>query len=119
MWPPRQSDGTAIISGSIAVIAGMIVRSLFIPQRPPQSISVHAAPAERSGGGGDCLPRILVGAVLLLVLAAAGASVARVRIVRRSLRLVGAVVAHDGRNVSILRKRGAPSRSVRPWAWSG
>jgi hypothetical protein len=45
----------------IACIAGMIARSLFVTQRPPQRISVHAAPAERSGGGSGCLPLILVG----------------------------------------------------------
>jgi hypothetical protein len=60
----------------------MIARSVFVTQCPPQRISVETASAKRGGGGG-CLPRILVG-VVLLVPAAGGASVARLWFVRRS-----------------------------------
>lgn len=56
--------------GGIAFVAGMIVRSLFIAQRPPQIIYVQAEPVERGGGG--CLPIILMGVVVLVLLLAAG-----------------------------------------------
>ena len=57
--------------GGIAFIAGIIVRSLFARQRLPQVIYVQPEPVERGGNG--CLPLILVGALLLLLLAAGGA----------------------------------------------
>jgi hypothetical protein len=61
-----------IVFGGIAFIAGIIVRSLFVTQRQPQVIYVQTEPVERGGGG--CLPLILIGAaVLVLLLAASGA----------------------------------------------
>jgi hypothetical protein len=61
-----------ILFGGIAFVAGIITRSLFAMQRPPQVIYVQTEPVERGGGG--CLPLILIGAaVLVLLLAASGA----------------------------------------------
>jgi len=57
--------------GGIAFIAGIIVRSLFGRQSPPRVIYVQPEPVERGGNG--CLPLILVGALLLLLLAAGSA----------------------------------------------
>jgi|GEM_PF-4270244 len=50
----------------IAFVAGIIARSLVIAP-PPRVIYVHAEPVERESGG--CLPIILMGAVILLLLA--------------------------------------------------
>jgi hypothetical protein len=61
-----------IFFGGIAFVAGLIARSLFVTQRQPQVIYVQTEPMEHSGGG--CLPLILIGAaVLVLLLAASGA----------------------------------------------
>jgi len=57
--------------GGIAFITGIIVRSLFGRQRLPQVIYIQPEPVERGGNG--CLPLMLVGALLLLLLAAGGA----------------------------------------------
>jgi hypothetical protein len=56
-----------IFFGGIAFVAGLIARSLFVTQRQPQVIYVQTEPVERSGGG--CLPLILIGAVVLLLIA--------------------------------------------------
>jgi hypothetical protein len=61
-----------IFFGGIAFVAGIIARSLFVTQRQPQVIYVQTEPVEHGGGG--CLPLILIGAVVLvLLLAASGA----------------------------------------------
>ncbi len=51
----------------IAFVAGMVARSLVITPPPPRVISVQTEPVERESRG--CLPIILVGAVVLLLLA--------------------------------------------------
>jgi hypothetical protein len=60
-----------ILFGGIAFVAGIITRSLFVMQRPPQVIYVQTEPVERGGG---CLPLILIGAVVLVLLLAAGSA---------------------------------------------
>jgi hypothetical protein len=55
----------------LAFVAGIIARSLFATPRQPQVIYVQAEPVERAGGG--CLPFILLGVILLVLLAASGA----------------------------------------------
>jgi hypothetical protein len=92
----------------------MIARSVVIPQRPPQIIYVQPAPVAHGGGVG-CLPLILVGA-MLLVPAAGGASVAHVRIVRRSLRRAGAagVIVCGGAAGCPRRRRALPGHRGTP-----
>jgi hypothetical protein len=58
-----------IFFGGIAFVAGLIARSLFVTQRQPQVIHVQTEPVERGGG---CLPLILIGAAVLVLLLAAG-----------------------------------------------
>jgi hypothetical protein len=61
-----------IFFSGIAFVAGIIVRSLFTTQPPPQIIYVQPEPVERGGNG--CLPLILVGAVLLVLLLMTGSA---------------------------------------------
>lgn len=51
----------------MAFVAGMVARSLVITPPPPRVIYVQTEPVERESSG--CLPIILVGAVVLLLLA--------------------------------------------------
>jgi len=61
-----------IFFSGIAFVAGIIVRSLFTTQPPPQIIYVQPEPVERGGNG--CLPLILVGALLLVLLLMTGSA---------------------------------------------
>lgn len=59
-----------IVFSLIAFVAGAIARSLFISQRPPQVIYVQTEPVERGGSG--CVPIMLIGVVVLVVLLGVG-----------------------------------------------
>jgi hypothetical protein len=58
-----------ILFAGIAFIAGIIIRSLFVSQRPPQVIYVQTEPVEDQEGG--CLPMMLIGIVVVGLLLAA------------------------------------------------
>lgn len=58
-----------IFFSGIAFVAGMITRSLFVTQRQPQVIYVQMEPMEQREGSG-CLPLLLFGVVILVLLAA-------------------------------------------------